>query len=213
MAKALGEFEALRAAVHQQRTVLQAIAADDAEPSAAREAAQAYLASSVTPPTATLELTLSRPRVGVAALVTCPQYPGMILIGERKGSHGAGRWAVPGGHMEGGEEWAVTAARELQEETGLSVPSHRFRFVTATNDIMAAEHLHYITIFLLAEITKEEADVVANLEPEKCLGWHWLLWADVSSKPLFTPMMNFIAGGFAIALASVSAPKSVCDKS
>ena len=40
-------------------------------------------------------------RVGVACIVRNPADNGhSILIGKRKGSHGQGKWAFPGGHLE-----------------------------------------------------------------------------------------------------------------
>ncbi len=50
-----------------------------------------------------------------------------VLLGRRRqGRDGAGRWALPSGHMEPGETPADTAARELLEETGLRALPERF---------------------------------------------------------------------------------------
>lgn len=38
--------------------------------------------------------------------------------------------------------------REVFEETGLQVKADTVRFMTATNDVMASEHKHYVTIFM-----------------------------------------------------------------
>ena len=58
-------------------------------------------------------------RDGTAAIITNPD--GQVLFGLRKGSHGAGTWALPGGHQDFGEEPADAARREVLEETGLDL--------------------------------------------------------------------------------------------
>lgn len=61
----------------------------------------------------------SRPLVGIAVLITSPSHPGCVLVGERKGAHGAATFANPGGHLEYGEEWDECGRREVKEETNL----------------------------------------------------------------------------------------------
>ena len=56
-------------------------------------------------------------RVGVGVLLV---RDGRVLLGERRGSHGAGTWAPPGGHLEDGETVEACARREVAEETGLT---------------------------------------------------------------------------------------------
>lgn len=50
-----------------------------------------------------------------------------IYLQERTGSWRSGFWATPAGHLEPGEAPVDAAARELQEETGLSVAPQCFR--------------------------------------------------------------------------------------
>jgi 8-oxo-dGTP diphosphatase len=48
---------------------------------------------------------------------------GQVLLGRRTGSYGTGLWGLPGGHAEDSETLAQAAAREAQEEVGVSVAS------------------------------------------------------------------------------------------
>ena len=58
------------------------------------------------------------PRIGVAVIVVKSDR---VLLGKRKGAHGAGTWAFPGGHLAFGESFEACAHREVMEETGLSI--------------------------------------------------------------------------------------------
>ena len=62
----------------------------------------------------------SYPRVGVGVVLFCVQT-GEILVGKRKGSHGSGQWALPGGALEWKETSSSCAKRELREETGIDL--------------------------------------------------------------------------------------------
>jgi 8-oxo-dGTP pyrophosphatase MutT (NUDIX family) len=57
----------------------------------------------------------------VAAYVLCRDGGGRILLTRfrHEGSPDSGKWTMPGGAMEWGEDPLETAARELEEETGL----------------------------------------------------------------------------------------------
>ncbi len=79
-----------------------------------------------------------RPRVGIGVLIS---KEGKILLGKRKGSHGSGSWAPPGGNLDFGEEVEAAAAREVLEETSLKV--NNVKFLTFTNDIFKEENKHY----------------------------------------------------------------------
>ncbi|MEO8779400.1 MAG: NUDIX domain-containing protein, partial [Rhodanobacter sp.] len=84
--------------------------------------------------------------VGVGVIVV---RHGLVLLGQRMGSHGAGTWALPGGHLEFGESVAECAAREVREETGLALQSaHPGPY---TSDFFAAEGKHYVTLFVVAQ--------------------------------------------------------------
>jgi 8-oxo-dGTP diphosphatase len=130
-------------------------------------------------------------RVGVAVLL---RQGSAVLMGLRKGSHGAGTWSFPGGHLEPGETVIECAARELREETGIALDPHDFRKVTFTNDVFEAEGRHYVTLYMEtsrgAGLAKPKV-----LEPDKCAEWRW--WSEPPSD-LFLPIRNLLADGFEI---------------
>lgn len=69
-----------------------------------------------------------RPMVTVDAVVfTMRDERREVLLIERKNAPFAGKWALPGGFVEMSETLEAAAARELEEETGLSgVPLRQF---------------------------------------------------------------------------------------
>lgn len=122
-----------------------------------------------------------RPLVGVAVVV-CKDH--QFLLGKRKNSHGAGCWQFPGGHLEFNESIEACAAREILEETGITIKN--LRLTTFTNDIFKQEHKHYVTLFVLADY---DAGIVQVKEPDKCDEWGWFSPEDLPS-PLFLPILN-----------------------
>ncbi|CEG38658.1 probable 8-oxo-dgtp diphosphatase nudt15-like [Plasmopara halstedii] len=132
-------------------------------------------------------------RVGVGVLLMSRKHPNCVLIGQRKGSHGEGKFALPGGHLEMFESWKECALRELKEETDLDLKE--VSFATVTNDPMEDEGKHYITIFMQA--TVDDDQIIRNMEPLKCEGWIWVPWADLRARnDLFTSLSNVINSEF-----------------
>ncbi|KAI0144569.1 nudix domain-containing protein [Xylariaceae sp. FL1272] len=144
----------------------------------------------------------ARPKVGVATLVCRRNADGAVelLLGERAGSHGAGTWACPGGHLEYEEQFYICAARELEEETGLVAKdsTEPDKYLVVTNDVFVDEQKHYITIWVkcdLEDVTVEPK----RMEPDKCRGWEWFTWQEIKSwctpgnasgKKPFLPVAN-----------------------
>lgn len=60
----------------------------------------------------------SRPHVGVGAVIIVDDQ---LLLVKRKYDPDAGKWAIPGGHLNLGEKAKVGAKREVLEETGIEV--------------------------------------------------------------------------------------------
>jgi 8-oxo-dGTP diphosphatase len=130
--------------------------------------------------------TEKRPLVGVAVIVV---RDGRVLLGRRKNAHGAGTWALPGGHLEYFESIEDCARREVAEETGLKIGN--VRHCAYTNDRFQAEGKHYVTLFVAAEHRSGEAVV---REPDKCEAWRWFSWDDLP-RPRFLPLENLLAQG------------------
>lgn len=135
-------------------------------------------------------------RVGVGCFVISPDYPECVLLGERLGSHGANTFALPGGHLEMGEDWETCALREIKEETNLDLEPSSIRYVHVTNDVAISGNpdKHYITIFMEATVRADSAPL-ENMEPHKCSGWEFKSWNDLinmSPERVFDPLSNFI---------------------
>jgi 8-oxo-dGTP diphosphatase len=130
-----------------------------------------------------LELEKKYPKVGTGIFVL---KDGKFLIGKRKNSHGAGEWAIPGGHLEFNEELEDCAKREVLEETGVKIKN--IRLLTVTNDIFKKEGKHYVTIFMITDWAEGEAKV---MEPDKCEEWRWVTKETVP-KPLFLPLNDLL---------------------
>jgi 8-oxo-dGTP diphosphatase len=101
---------------------------------------------------------MNQVRVGVSVILRTPWGNPMLL---RKGSHGAGTWCFPGGHLEHGESVLTCAIRELKEELGVT-PDQVNILPWFTEDHWG--DLHYITLYVGASTTQEPR----NMETDRC---------------------------------------------
>ena len=114
------------------------------------------------------------PLVGVGTMIL---RDGKVLLGRRKGSHGAESFGWAGGHLKFGETLEQGAIREVSEETGLVVSS--LKLLCISNIIDYGKH--YLDIEFLAEVEPGQPQV---LEPHRVESWDWYSFEDLPS-PLF----------------------------
>jgi mutator protein MutT len=116
-----------------------------------------------------------QPIVGVGALLICD---GKILLEKRKNEPGKGKWSIPGGLVELGEDVEQTVVREVKEETGLEVekPSVIDIVNNITRDSNGDIRYHFVIVdyfvklkggLLKAQSDAEELRWVALDEVEK----------------------------------------------
>jgi mutator protein MutT len=109
-------------------------------------------------------------RFHVDVLILVVDDSGRVLMTERAGDiYMAGYWAIPGGKVDPGEPVTEAAARELQEEVGISVSPDRCRFIAVTHHRPPHGDARVGFGFVVTDWSGEPR----NLEPDKCssLGW------------------------------------------
>ena len=126
-----------------------------------------------------------RPMVGVSVLI---RKGDRILLEKRSKDPMKGAWKEPGGHMEFGETPEQAAAREVQEESGITLSNIKFRCIT--NDVFEAYKKHYVTIWMEALIASGEPELKAPYE-ESEIGW--FTW-DALPQPLYLTLQHLLEG-------------------
>ena len=121
------------------------------------------------------------PRVGIGVMVF---KDGKVLVTKRKGSHGAGEYAWPGGHLEHMESIVDCAKREVMEEAGIEIENVRFLRLLNFKEYAPK---HYVDIGMVADWKTGEPQV---LEPEKAEEW---IWCDPENlpEPLFGALPTY----------------------
>ncbi|MFI5758109.1 NUDIX domain-containing protein [Streptomyces sp. NPDC051569] len=92
-----------------------------------------------------------------------------VLFSQRGGPYGYGRWHMPSGKLDQKESLPAGAARELFEETGITVDPTDLRMVQVVHHRQDDE-VERIGFFF--EAVEWEGNPV-NKEPEKCLALTW----------------------------------------
>ena len=117
-----------------------------------------------------------RPKVGVGVMIL---KNNQVLMTKRKGSHGAGEYSFPGGHLEYMESFEDCAIRETMEEAGIEIKDIRFLFIA---NVKKYAPKHYVHIGMIAQWGSGEAMV---MEPEKAEEWKWYSLDELPEGDIF----------------------------
>ncbi len=118
----------------------------------------------------------SYPKVGIGVMVMNAQ--GQVLMCKRAGSHGAGEYSFPGGHLEYMESIEDCARRECREEAGIEIKNIRFHFAA---NVRKYAPKHYVHIGFFADWKSGEP---TQREPDRGDAWKWYDM-DKMPAPLF----------------------------
>jgi 8-oxo-dGTP diphosphatase len=134
-----------------------------------------------------------RPIVGVGAIVIAD---GRVLLVRRGGPPRNGQWSLPGGAQELGETFAEACAREVREETGLTIEVLGIVDVvdSITRDNSGQPRFHYLLVDLLARPTGGTLTAGGDAADAR-----WFTLDEAFALPLWSETARIIRKGFAMA--------------
>tara|TARA_Y100000034_G_scaffold42710_2_gene52279 strand:- start:2461 stop:2946 length:486 start_codon:yes stop_codon:yes gene_type:complete len=125
----------------------------------------------------------SQVKAGTAVIVIRDRK---VLVGKRKGSHGEGVYAFPGGHLDFSDpSMKLSGEREVFEETGIVCnvfnPDHYREELFTTFDILSTDGQKvYITAYLVADYLhggkqiQDGGKEMVEPQEDKCEMWYWV---------------------------------------
>jgi ADP-ribose pyrophosphatase YjhB (NUDIX family) len=126
-----------------------------------------------------------QPIVGVGAVVICD---GKILLEKRKNEPEKGKWSIPGGLVELGENVEQTVIREVWEETGLEVekPEHIDVVDNVIRDEKGEIKYHFVIIDYFVKLKGGTLEAKSDAEELK-----WVKFDEVEKHDLTKTFREF----------------------
>jgi mutator protein MutT len=119
-----------------------------------------------------------QPIVGVGAIAI---NEGKILLEKRKNEPGKGKWSVPGGIVDLGEDLEQAVVREVKEETGLEVDAPQL--IDVVSDVSLDENgkvkYHFVIIDYLVTVKRGELKAASDADALK-----WVPFSEVEAYDL-----------------------------
>jgi 8-oxo-dGTP diphosphatase len=100
---------------------------------------------------------------------------GKVLMSRRAATQAVhpGMWQLPSGLLEYGETATAGAARELAEETGITVKPDEMTLVHVMHYISAHDNCPRLGLFFSIDPWISSLAEPVNREPDKCDDWQW----------------------------------------
>lgn len=106
-----------------------------------------------------------------------------------------GMWTLPGGKLSRGESPVRGLAREIHEETGISIIESRFAFDMVTAAV--SPRMHVVCLVYRARVAAYDRAHAVNREPHKHEQLGWFPYHDLP-RPLMPGLADWIAAKLAM---------------
>ena len=104
-----------------------------------------------------------RPKVGIGIVVYNDNDE--ILVGQRTDDL-IGTYQFPGGHLEYSETFEGCSARELAEETNITLPESEFKYVTTINVRRTDKGYHNVGIIMSVKVSKYPSPILPSISTQ-----------------------------------------------
>ena len=113
-------------------------------------------------------------------------HDGALLLVQRGVAPGQGKWAVPGGRVEFGETLRAAVAREVREETGITVTVGEF---AGWVERIGEEGTHFVILDFFAQPEPPGQTLVPGDDAADAM---WVPIADIPAFDLVDGLLEFL---------------------